>query len=325
MTRRIVFSGPFKQEIQDFLTYLKNKQHSLDAIKIYLYNFDQYTIGATKGNILTKELAENWLILRENESRNTLRLRAYSLKIFAKYLNLIGKNAYVIDSKIYQCKSTYIPHIFTDKEINLFFKQINLTVKNNNLFPNNVQQIKLFFKILYCCGLRDSELIRLKYKNIDLENNCIFIEKSKNNIERLIFITEDLTDDLKCYIDKYSNNLSSEYVFFNLKTNKKRQMDNIRIIFRKIIQDCNFDNYIKYRIHDFRHTFAVKNIKNFYENNEDIYALLPILMNYMGHSHIRSTEYYLRFTPDVYASVTKQFELNFENVIPQVESIDINE
>ena len=173
------YSGPFKNEIIDFLKYLENKQQKLHPVDCYLYQFDKYSIENKCNNVLTQELIENWLILRKNESRNTLRLRAHALKSFAKYLNLIGKEAYVLNSKLYQCKTTYIPHVFTDNEIKLFFKQIDITVKNTKQIPNNIYQTKLFFKILYCCGLRDSELLNLKYKNINLSEQYILIENYK--------------------------------------------------------------------------------------------------------------------------------------------------
>lgn len=318
------YNGPFKNEITNYLKFRENKQQKLHPVDLYLYQFDKYTIENKSNNILTKELVENWLILKENESRNTLRLRAYTLKSFAKYLNLIGNYAYVLDSKIYNCKSNYIPHIFTDNEITLFFKQIDISIKNEKQIPNKVQQTKLFFKILYCCGLRDSELLNLKFKNINLEDKSILIENSKNNIDRLVFINDDLAFTLNNYINKYSNGLN-EYVFYNSQTQKQISLCTFWKAFKKIIKEANFDCNINHRIHDFRHTFAVKNIKIAYENSEDVYSKLSILMNYMGHSDISSTEYYLRFTPDLYEKVTKQFENNFGDVLPRVERDSYNE
>lgn len=318
------YSGPFKNEIIDYLKFRESKQQKLHPVDLYLYHFDKYTIENKCNNILTKELIENWLILKDTESRNTLRLRAYTLKSFAKYLNLRDHNAYVLDSKIYNCKTNYIPHIFTDKEISKFFKQIDVTIKNKKQIPNKVQQIKLFFKILYCCGLRDSELLNLKFKNINLEDKCILIENSKNDIDRLVFINDDLADNLNTYINKYSNGFN-EYVFYNSKTQNRLSMYTFSQAFKTILKEASFDCNIRYRIHDFRHTFAVKNIKTAYENSEDIYSMLPILMNYMGHSDISSTEYYLRFTPDLYEKVTKQFENNFGDVLPRMKSDFYNE
>jgi len=313
-----VYSGPFKEEIKEFLEYKKNKRESLYSAASYLHNFDQYTIKTNANNELSRELVEEWLVLRENESKRTLSVRATIIKSFAKYLNLIGKNAFVVNSGLYLYKSTYIPHIFTDNEVKCFFEQLEITVKTTKQFPYNKEQLKLFFKVLYCCGLRDSELLNLKYDDIDFTKRVLIIKNSKNNINRLIYLSDDLIHNFKIYIEKYSGNKTSQYVFYNAKTNNRRGIASICVEFHKIIESTNFDSNIRYRIHDFRHTFAVKNIKIAYEKGEDVYALMPILMTYMGHSHIKSTEYYLRFTPDVYEKVTKQFETRFENVIPKL-------
>lgn len=313
-----VYSGPFKNEITNFLKYKIDKRQTIHPIACYLYQFDQFTLEL-KENKLTREIVENWLVLKKGENRNTLRMRAWSIKSFAKYLNLIGIEAYIIDSKQYQCKSTYIPHIFTTKEITVFFHQLDIVVKNSKYFPNNKKQLKLFFKILYCCGLRDSEAIKLKYKDIDLENKCLLVHESKNGISRLIYFDDDIYNDLRNYIEEKPNKMLDDFIFKNYKTNNRRDIYSIYPIFHSIIKNDGFDKNIHYRIHDFRHTFAVRNIKRVYEGGEDVYAFLPILMTYMGHSSIRSTEYYLRFTPDVYQKVTEQFEVCFNNVIPKID------
>lgn len=312
------YSSQLKKEINDFLKYKMDKRQSLHPIACYLYQFDQFLLDY-KEKELTRELVEKWLTLKDNENRNTLRMRAWSIKSFSKYLNLIGINAYIVDSKPYNCKTEYIPHIFSNEEIIFFFKQLDLVVKNSKHFPNNKQQIKLLFKILYCCGLRDSEVLNLKYENIDLENKCLIIKNSKNGVSRLVHFNDELYDALKTYVEKYSNGLLFESVFKNHRNNKKRSLSSIHLVFKTIIQNDEFDKNFHYRIHDFRHTFAVKNIKKVYENGDNVYSFLPILMTYMGHSDIRSTEYYLRFTPDVYQKVTKQFEEYFRDAIPKID------
>ncbi len=316
---KYICSSSFKKDIEDFLEYKVKNGHKENSYAYYLYRFDKYVKEKNAKNKLTKKLVEEWLVLGKNESKRTRSCRASIIKEFAKYLNNIkDEEAFIINSKFYYTKSTFIPHIYSDYEIYKFFSQIDITVNNNIWFPNNKQQIKLFFKILYCCGLRDSELLKLSYDNIDLENKCLIINESKNGISRLIYLNDDLINNLKNYKEK--NDCNSNFVFYNNITKRYRSLQTIRDSFHKILKEANFDNKINYRIHDFRHTFAVKNLKQCYESGNDIYQFLPILMTYMGHSHIRSTEYYLRFTPDVYEKVTKQFEEKFKNTIPTIDN-----
>ena len=46
------------------------------------------------------------------------------------------------------------------------------------------------------------------------------------------------------------------------------------------------------RIHDLRHTFAVRTLLGWYQAGEDVQARLPVLSTYLGHRDPRSTYWY---------------------------------
>lgn len=62
------------------------------------------------------------------------------------------------------------------------------------------------------------------------------------------------------------------------------------------------------RLHDLRHTFAVHALHKWIANGENIYAKLPVLSAYMGHSNIHSTSGYLRLTDAAYPELLKTIE-----------------
>ena len=269
---------------------------------------------AVINNKLTKEVVENWLTLRENENPKTLNKRLYTMRVFAKYLNMIGKQAFVISTNYYLKETKFIPHIYTDEEVKLFFESIDKSpycFYNSNI-KNRRIQMKLLFKILYCCGLRISECLNLKYEDINLNEGSIKIRNAKFNKSRLIFINEDLVNDLTYYINSYPND-ECDYIFYN-KYNNRISYNFVNQFFNRVIVNSNLDKNKNYRIHDFRHTFAVNNIKKAFQNNEDVDTLLPILMNYMGHADIKKTEYYLRLTPDIYKAIISKYEERFIDI-----------
>lgn len=75
----------------------------------------------------------------------------------------------------------------TSEELNMFFEQI--------LDP----QMKLLFLLLHHCGLRVSEVCKLKVSKIDFINLTIFIT-GKGNKDRLVPITPNLADKLKLFL-----------------------------------------------------------------------------------------------------------------------------
>ena len=309
------FNGPFKDDINNYIDYRINVKHQkLSTVRAELKQFDEYTLNIKANNELTKEVVENWLTLRENENPKTLNKRLYTMRVFAKYLNMIGKQAFVISTNYYLKETKFIPHIYTDEELKLFFESIDkfpyCFFKSN--IKNRGIQMKLLFKILYCCGLRISECLNLKYEDINLNECSIKIRNAKFNKSRLLFINEDLVNDLTYYINNYPND-ECDYIFYN-KYNNRISYDFVNQFFNRVIVNSNLDKNKNYRIHDFRHTFAVNNIKKAFQNNEDVDALLPILMNYMGHADIKKTEYYLRLTPDIYKAIISKYEERFIDI-----------
>ena len=59
-----------------------------------------------------------------------------------------------------------------------------------------------------------------------------------------------------------------------------------------IPEDKNFRPY------DLRHTFASRNITRWLEEGKDAMTFLPLLSQYMGHSNLDSTFYYIHLIPD---------------------------
>jgi len=62
------------------------------------------------------------------------------------------------------------------------------------------------------------------------------------------------------------------------------------------------------RLHDFRHTFAVKTIIQWYKENADVDVQIPILSTYLGHVKPSDTYWYLSLVPELVALAGKRFE-----------------
>ena len=68
------------------------------------------------------------------------------------------------------------------------------------------------------------------------------------------------------------------------------------------------------RVHDWRHTFAVKSFKQLIDSGMDMYAALPIMSVYLGHDSIYATEGYLRLTISMYPYLKEKFEKNLDEI-----------
>jgi len=53
------------------------------------------------------------------------------------------------------------------------------------------------------------------------------------------------------------------------------------------------------RLHDLRHTFAVKTLLRWYQTGVDVERHLPELATYLGHKHVNDTYWYISAVPEL--------------------------
>lgn len=315
------FNGPFKEYLYKYIEYKINLGYSFLSSKEKLMSFDKYTSSNyPNATYVSKEILESFLNSK-NVKKSSKAGLASALRQFCKYLVSIDIDAYVIPNRKYKRgNETYIPHIYTKEELTAFFKTLN------NLYPNNIYKniiIDTIFRLLYSTGLRVSECINIKIKDIDFTNSSIIIYNTKNTENRLIVISENLKQKLEFININYNSNCLQNDYFFRHGNGKKYTPDSIYSCFRKIL----YYSKIKHtgngpRVHDFRHTFCVLSLKQAVENGKDINSYLPILSCYVGHKKLISTAYYLRLTADMYPDIKNKIEKYSSDLILEMEEID---
>ena len=72
------------------------------------------------------------------------------------------------------------------------------------------------------------------------------------------------------------------------------------------------------RIHDWRHTFAVRSFKQMIDHGMDMYVALPVLSTYLGHKTIYATERYIRLTLDLYPYIAEKYSQKFNSIVGKV-------
>jgi integrase/recombinase XerD len=62
------------------------------------------------------------------------------------------------------------------------------------------------------------------------------------------------------------------------------------------------------RLHDLRHSFAVRTLLHWYRTGADVEQRMPTLSAYLGHAHINDTFWYLSATPELFREVTQHLD-----------------
>jgi integrase len=66
------------------------------------------------------------------------------------------------------------------------------------------------------------------------------------------------------------------------------------------------------RIHDLRHTFAVRTLLGWYRERVDVEKKLPVLSTYLGHTCVRDTYWYLSACPDLMQQAARRLDRRWE-------------
>jgi integrase len=255
-------------------------------------------------------------------SQSTHRHKVSLARNIAVYLQNHGVLAYMCDEKcVAKDTGNFKPYIFTRQQIEDIFRQAD------SISPRGSVNSHLFYpvilRMLYGCGLRISEAVSLKMKDVDLTEGVLFIYDSKNRRDRLIPMDESLT--LHCR--KYAKMIHSVYMdddyFFKSPKGGKYSIHTVYYYFRELMWKCGISHGGRKnggpRLHDVRHTFCVHSLHQFLENGVPHKAALPILSAYMGHSSLDSTGRYLRLTAEAFPELASQIEGAHGHIIPDLE------
>ena len=274
------------QQIEEFVDYLTNvKRASKNTIASYkrdlvkLNNF--LTDSGVKGlKEITSTNLNSYILMIEKQGMSTATVSRNIASVKAFFLYLL-KQGMLSEDPSETLKPPKIekkaPVILTIEEINLLLEQPNGST------PKDIRD-KAMLELLYATGIRVSELIGLRVKDVNLSMN--FLQCRDGNKERVI----PFTNETKAALENYLYNAreimcknDQESLFTNCQGAPMTRQG-----FWKIIKYYSAKAGIKKDItpHTIRHSFAMHLVNN----GADLRAVQEML----GHSDISTTQIYVK-------------------------------
>ena len=287
------FKSVFKDELNYFIKYKRssglkyeNEIFRLKYIDNILYNLNLKTKKITKETFFK--------LIERNNMHGKNYARQYGVtKAFCKFLITNGYKNIYYENKKFNVINNYKPVIFSDDEIIILFRTMD-EYKNQYIdkkYYKLYYSYSILFRLLYACGLRVSEVVKITISDIHFSENTINIIDSKRHISRLIVFSNSMKICLENYTKLF--NIENGLLFKNSR-NKMISCDSIRKYYNKILELCNLNN--NSHVHDLRHCFCNKALNQMLEKGYDENVVIVYLYKYMGHKTIVETEYYLHFT-----------------------------
>jgi len=275
---------------------------------------------------ITKQQIEQWRATRINDAQSVIYDKYSILAQFCKYMCSIGYDCYIprLPRKI----SGFTPHIFTNKQIMDIFQACDHFELYDRHLNTTLFIMPAVIRLLYGTGLRISEALSLKNKDMDFDKKCLYVRKSKNGDERISPLSESLVIVLNQYLQYRDRmplpGIKDEKNFFFVSPIGTRCLQGVVYDwFRKALAASGIPHQGDHkgpRLHDLRHTFAVHSLIKMSNAGLDMYYSLPLLSKCLGHRSLKSTDQYVRLTAEIYQDLLKDVNKISAHIFPKTQT-----
>lgn len=175
--------------------------------------------------------------------------------------------------------------VFTQSEVEEIISYLNWKANFKKIYTN--KRNRLIFIFLISTGLRVSELVKVKFSDLNLKEHY-FSVYGKGGTTNILPLANSLVNELeqwKEYSKKHFKGEQKEFVF-NSKTGEQMTDNSVKLFFKKLAKEMDFGE-TRVSAHSCRHYFA----KTFLKNGGDLSTLSKLLR----HSSLAITSYYLKW------------------------------
>ena len=273
-----------RELIEKYISYILGERglakNSIESYKRDLYQFLEFVQEAMGikdvENIRRADIREYVsALIQYGFSKKSVERKLSALRGFFKYL----KRIQVISSNpvlgIQNPKEErYLPMVIPEKRINEML---------DNWIPESIMEArdKSIIELMYSSGLRASEVISLKWENLDLKTMELRV-KGKGGKERIVPLGKRAREALKVYVNFLGDKLNkSNFVFLN-RFGKKLSRKGLWLIIKKRFETMAFMYGV--HPHTLRHSFAT----HLLNHGADLRSIQELL----GHASLATTSIY---------------------------------
>lgn len=257
---------------EEFIAKLKELRYSEQTIKSYRMNFEEFInyyhkfeIGKIDEKMIVAYL--RYLVSERKVSVSAQNQAINAIKFF--YERIMGgqRKVYYIDRPR---REKTLPSVLSQEEVISILKSIE-----------NIKH-KAIIMTIYSSGLRISEAINLKIKDIDSKRMQIRVEQGKGKKDRYTLLSSKTLELLREYFKAYNPKLW----LFEGQTGEQYASRSIQNILKRAVSKTSIKKHVT--VHTLRHSFAT----HLLENGTD----LRYIQNLLGHDSSKTTEIYTHIT-----------------------------
>jgi len=308
--RNHTLSSRFATKIREYVELMHHLGKVFRVEEGHLYNFDAFCMKQGHDGPLTQQLALDFSYSIPNLGSCQYAKRYRIIRGFANFLSAFEPQTESLDLHAVSVTPHRTPaYIYTDEEVLLLLQAVSRLRFRD---PFRIATYQTLFGLIASTGLRIREALRLDLQDVNLSTSVLSIHRSKFRKSRLVPVHPTTCQWLQRYTQKRAARgvPADQPAFFVSHHLKRLSYSTINNVFQTLRRKVNLRSTTsrKPRIHDLRHTFAVRRVQEWYEVGVDVQTKLPLLATYLGHAHFEDTAYYLNAGGELLAKAAERFE-----------------
>ena len=264
----------------------------------WLPDFVAY-LGSHGSSTITTELALGWAQQPADGNPNWWAKKLGAIRRFARYHHACDPRTEVPPPDLLPYRlRRQAPHLYTDEEVATLLKEARRLPD-----PLISATYTTLLGLLAATGMRVGEAIGLDQHSIDWGRSLLTLSHCKFGKSRQVPVhcstITALHDYAKARDRLHPRRRTPSFFISSAGTRVIHQ--NFHHVFLRLVRLSGIGGRRgrRPRLHDFRHTFAVKTVRDWYRAGVDVEQRLPWLSTYLGHVNPTTTYWYLTATPDL--------------------------
>ncbi|MFK3968585.1 tyrosine-type recombinase/integrase [Ensifer adhaerens] len=290
--------------LEHYLTLRRSLGSDLAFTERVLRRFTAFA-DAERADHITIDLFLNWKKHFGSANNGTWSARLGMVRGFASWLQGIDPRnevppAGLISGKKWRSR----PYIYTPDQIAAIVAEAARLPSSYGLRGWTCSTL---FGLIAVTGLRVSEAIGLDEGDVDLDAAVLTVRRGKNSKSRFVPIATCTADRLRAYTAERDRILGTgSSAFFRFESGDRPTDCGARYNFAQFSQRIGLrepQDFTRHgrgpRIHDLRHTFAVRTLMDWYRKGLDPDRERVKLSTYLGHTNPEHTYWYIEAVPEL--------------------------
>lgn len=291
-------------DIDRYLALRRSLGFSLRVDECLLRSFARFAADRGETQVRATTAVE-WAALGPSPEQRDRRLRRVVL--FARHVRAEESGHEVPPADMFSCwRRPYLPHIYTVEEIRQILGAASGLRPTGSLRPHTY---RCLFGLLASTGLRVSEAIALDLG--DVTSDGLIVRYTKFQKSRLVPMHATVTAEVEHYIEQRLRFHSADGTMFVSLRRRPLVYQEVNRTFLGIVRSLGLHpgpGKRGPRIHDFRHTVAVRALEGSPSGHDGVGRHMRALSTYLGHSTVATNYRYLHSTPQLMSDLADACE-----------------